>query len=268
LTSQIQEVDWPHPACDDSDEPHFLFILTPPYSGSTALAQFLNQSPRAMLLDPRGEGQWLVPGLHRSDRWHADKPVDYRSVRSVWLRAYQDRKAGDSQIALVIEKSPPNMVRIDRLLDTFRDHSLLANNRDPYANCSSILHRIHADAARDPGARAVLLRELARDWLDRSARLQELIAAHGVPLLTYEAFCADPLAVTKVLPGLGPKLARLDADAAVTVKDYPVQGITNQNDRQIGQLSVPDLQEISAVLAPCEPVVSFFGYRILDPVSP
>ncbi len=47
---------WPHPKYRHDDEPHFLFIITPPRSGSTAIAQLLNTCDSAMFLQLRGEG--------------------------------------------------------------------------------------------------------------------------------------------------------------------------------------------------------------------
>jgi hypothetical protein len=47
---------WPIPRYDEKDQPHFLFIITPPESGSTAIAKFLDSSPRTMTLTRMGKG--------------------------------------------------------------------------------------------------------------------------------------------------------------------------------------------------------------------
>ena len=82
---------WPYPKYDRSDEPHFLFIITPPYSGSTALSALLNTSHRVMFLHPKAEGQWLIPALC-VDRWNSDKKVEFSSIKAVWLSKYQSVK--------------------------------------------------------------------------------------------------------------------------------------------------------------------------------
>jgi len=134
---------WPSPKFDENDQPHFLFIITPPFSGSTALSELLSTSHRTMILQPRGEGQWLVPGLSEKDRWSPDKEVNYLSVKATWLSTYQQVKRLTQNIDVVIEKSPPNMMRIEQLSSQFRDYSFLVNNRDPYANQQLSLFRVN-----------------------------------------------------------------------------------------------------------------------------
>ena len=103
MTSTI----WPTPPCDVGNQPHFLFIITPPNSGSTVLAKFLDTSQRTTTFTKNGEGQWLVPGLSIQDRWEPDKEVDYSSVKAVWLNAFQNINRLKPDVDVVIEKSPP-----------------------------------------------------------------------------------------------------------------------------------------------------------------
>jgi len=99
----------------------FLFIITPPYSGSTALAILLNGSPNSMILNPRGEGQWLIQSFCDDDRWNPAKEVDWELVKRTWLERYRIINLHVSRVRVVIEKSPPNMVRINQLIKTFRE---------------------------------------------------------------------------------------------------------------------------------------------------
>ena len=70
---------WPVPEHGIKEEPFFLFIITPPRSGSTALAQILNSAQETTFLNKRGEGQWLIPGLCEADRWNPDTFVNTHS---------------------------------------------------------------------------------------------------------------------------------------------------------------------------------------------
>lgn len=79
------------------------------------MAKILNTSHRTVLLENRGEGQWLVPGLCQEDRWNPDKQVDYASVRAVWMNRFQMLKQFTPGADVVVEKSPPNMVRLEQL---------------------------------------------------------------------------------------------------------------------------------------------------------
>ena len=256
---------WPSPPYDEKDQPHFLFIITPPYSGSTALATLLATSPRTMTLRKNGEGQGLVPGLSQKKyRWKQDMKVDYASVKAVWLNRYQDEKRLYPQIDVVIEKSPPNMMRIEKLSSQFNKYSFLANNRDPYANCSSILYRNWYAKYFSPKKRKKVLEGLAKDWQMRSNRIRELVINKNIPLLTYEQFCSNTssiLAALKLPEGVADTI---DLEAKIKVKDYKPQPITNQNDRQIKNLTDEEIECIGRILKSDNDLMNFFGYRVMQ----
>lgn len=256
-------VQWPQPAFAPQQQPHFCFIVTPPFSGSTALAELLRSSPLVTFLEARAEGQWLVPGLCADARWDAGLPVDYTSVQAIWLHRWQQLHAADPALRVVVEKSPPNMVRLEALAAQFSDVSFLANNRDPYANCASILYRMHAGEQLAAVPREQQLRTLAAHWVLRSAKIRELVSRLDIPLLTYEQFCDAPAAILGKL-NLPPGVAQtIDVQTQVQVKDYPMQGIANQNQRQIALLRDEEVAAISEVLAPQQALLDYFGYELL-----
>ena len=90
---------WPLPALPESAQPHVLFLVTPPFSGSTAIAELLRSSPFVTFLEERAEGQWLVPGLAEDHRWDADMAVDYASVQVTWLQRWQQLLSSASEHA-------------------------------------------------------------------------------------------------------------------------------------------------------------------------
>jgi hypothetical protein len=254
---------WPSPKFDENDQPHFLFIITPPYSGSTALSELINTSHRTMILQPRGEGQWLIPGLCEEDRWNPEKEVNYPSVKATWLRVYQQVKLLTKNIDVVIEKSPPTMMRLKQLSSQFRNCSFIANNRDPYANCASILYRHHDATNLSPEKRKEVLERLATSWIMRSVKIQELIKSLNAPLLTYEDFCRNPSSVIDKLNTPRGVSDSINPDANVKVKDYAQQPIINQNERQVSKLADDEIKHISKLLKPNGELVEFFGYQLL-----
>ena len=52
-------------------------------------------------------------------------------------------------------------------------------------------------------------------------------------------------------------------DAKVKVKDYDVQPIQNQNERQIAMLMPEEIVHISQILAPFSELLEFFGYQVV-----
>ena len=252
--------NWPTPPFDPDVEPHFLIILTPPCSGSTALAAVINSSPKSTFLQEHGEGQWLIPGLCAKDRWDPEKMVNYDSVRAVWLSAFQFAKRSDSCIEVVIEKSPPNMVRIAQMLRVFKRVSLLANIRDPYAYCASRLYR-NFDVHRLCGdQRLTMVEGLALDWIKKGRMIRTLIGEYAIALVTYEEICRYPQIIKERLRLPRDFIDSINFDVMVKVKDYPIQGIVSQNSRQLARLSGPELQSIKSVLDAERELVEFFGY--------
>ncbi|KAF3983675.1 MAG: sulfotransferase family protein [Methylococcales symbiont of Hymedesmia sp. n. MRB-2018] len=254
---------WPSPKFNENDQPHFLFIITPPNSGSTALSELLNTSHRTMILQPEGEGQWLVPGLCEKNRWSPDKEVNYLSVKSTWLSTYQQVNRLTQNIDVAIEKSPPNMMRIHQLSSQFRDYSFIANNRDPYANCASILYRYRDAENLSPDKRKKILNNSAKKWIMRSAKIKELMSSLNAPLLTYEEFCRNPSSVIKILNLPNGVSESINPDANVRVKDYKSQCISNQNERQISNLTDEEIEHISASLKLNNQLLEFFSYQLL-----
>lgn len=255
---------WPRPSYNPNHQPHILFIVTPPFSGSTALAEILNTSHRTTFLQERAEGQWLIPGLCAPGRWDPQRVVDLESIRATWLQRFQMIQRLVRNVDTVIEKSPPNMLRIDALRGLFQRSSLLALNRDPYANCASILYRNHPAASLAMPERANILRELARDWVFRSQTLREVVERHQAPRISYEQLCADPAEALRRVPLPAEVLASLDPGASVQVKDYPLGPLHNFNERQRALLHAEEMRLLSQELRPQLELLDYFGYGLAD----
>jgi hypothetical protein len=248
---------------DIHSDPLYLFVFTPPYSGSTALAGVLNSAPWSMVLNPNGEGQWLLPGLiNKALRWEADMEVNWDSVRAVWGQKVKQVEQLTGRVDLVIEKSPPNMVRADGLLKAYPDNAVLVFNRNPFANCASILYRNHkADELTDE-RRLHLLTVLARDWIRYAEHLKRIIDTRAPVVLSYEEFCRDTeKALEKVISRV-PQLQGADPGWQVRVKDYEPQRISDHNARQIGRLSESEKARLSEVLSEQQELVADFGYDV------
>lgn len=254
---------WPRPAVSPASEPKFLFALTPPYGGSTVLAKILNTAPNSMILQKRAEGQWLVPGMCEPDRWEPQKHIDWESVHATWLAKYELIHYHVETINLVIEKSPPNLVRVRQLREHFPNSCFFAFNRNPYAHCSSFLHREYSERRRSSDRRGDTVRRLANDWLVRSRYLRDAVLEFGIQHFTYERFCEDPSDCVARLVAVCPELSGVDVHASVLVKDYGQQGLVDQNPKNIAQLTPDDIVGISSVLRTDEDLVKFFGYGIL-----
>lgn len=254
---------WPILPYKEDIQPHFLFILTLPYSGSTALTHIINTSPRTTILHEKGEGQWIIPGLCEVDRWDKNKHIELESIKSVWLNKYQKISKTTQPIDVVVEKSPPNMMRIEKLILIFKNYSFIANNRNPYAVCASMLYRNYKSELKSQNSRIVSLEHLAHSWISRSYRLKELIIKFDIPLLTYEQFCNNPYLIKSKLQLPKGVAESINPKAKVKVKDYECQTIINQNKRQILNLTNKDKEILSSIFCTHKNLLNFFNYKLI-----
>lgn len=252
---------WPRPRHAAGDEPHMIFMAALPYSGSTVVVSFLDTSHRSMLLQERGEGQWLVPGLCDQDRWDAAKRVDHRSVKAVWLRAFQSRRRDDPSIDFVIEKSPPNIVRFEALLSDFERTSAFACSREPMASCASLFRNHHPHTDLEGVERDRVLSGIVAKWIERSMVLRDLVERLSLPVVSYEQFCVDPLdSVIEI--GLPEALVESIRDnVAIGVKGESPQPIANRNREARSVLRASDLDLLTERLQAHGSLLDFFGHR-------
>ena len=256
--AQVEKEQWPQPPYDSQDEPHFVFILTPPYAGSTAIAKYLATSPNIGLLRKNGEGQTLVPGIQRN--WNTDARIDGGSIRSTWLNRYQEINS-DGRIKIIVEKSPPNMVRIDALRSLFRETTCLVNNRDPVAFCSSTFFRNTPDLRQlNETDRLNALHKTALAWIHRSNILKEYSSAHQVAAFSYEQFCDSPQSLQAIFEKATGKAIQPDENPILKIKDYQPSGIENKNQGQVERLSKIEIETVVNTLRPYSVLTSFFGY--------
>jgi hypothetical protein len=252
----------------------WLFVANLPNSGSTALAMLLSTAPGAATLTDNGEAQWLMPELSGGiRRWDPSLEIDYAMLRSVWIKAAHRRRIGAN--ALIVEKSPPNIVRLRAMADAFSDmpvHALMLT-RDPYAVCASW-------AKRYPPS------QLSREWdsrfLHMEAGSEELFEALGALYgerasalescrdmariaISYEELTEEPERAVARITSAIPRLAGMDAKARLRVKDYAPQELTNMNAAQIERLTPAQRCAITRGLWPCRDVIAAQGYRLDEP---
>lgn len=256
---------WPNADAIERMEIPFLVLLTPPNSGSSAIAEFLAQAPGITGLGKSGvdagggyEGQWLVPGLAEVDRWWPEKYVNWASVAGTWSQSIK-RKAAVGQVDFILEKSPPNIVRYQGLKKILEDARFVINNREPFANVASQIKRYQANIYKG-APRAEAIKHLAEQWLYRSRHLHRAQREEGFAMFSYEEFCADPQGIVEAF-GLLEKI-ELDRDYQVRVKDYAALEIINMNQQQVAELTADEIGLIRGVLASDHDVVRQFGYKI------
>lgn len=258
VSLEASQERWPRPPYDEKDEPYFVFILTPPYTGSTTIAKYLATSPNIGLLRKNGEGQNLVPGISRN--WNANAKLDGESIRSTWLNRYQQINSGGG-LDIIVEKSPPNMVRIAALRSLFRRTTCLVNNRDPVAFCSSTFFRNTPNACQlSEASRLQALQKMALVWVRYSMILKDYLSVQSVMTCSYEQFCESPESLKTTVEKVTGETINPDKDPILKIKDYLPSGIENKNKVQVSHFSEMEVETIVNTLRPYTALTSFFGY--------
>ena len=228
----------------------YLFLLSPPFSGSTVIKELLETSPAVSAFPT--EGQWL-PGLKNvlgtADRWERSKSIDWSRVRSIFDRYWDYRKP------VLFEKSPPLLLRAEELAKVFSPAKFLITMRNPYAQAE---RRVRNGASP---------RFAVEQWLlcARHQR-QNLEALPHYRFFTYEQLTEKTSSVLEEIVYYVPELHGLNAEAtfhARNITGKPIVGLRNLNDEKIARLSVQQIDEITAALKPDVELVRYFGYDLL-----
>lgn len=236
----------------------FVFVLSPPYCGSTLLVAILSTSGRISLNNvfDNQEGQGL-PSVRKvilkSMRWDANVRYPWEWLKQEWLKYWDPSKP------LLLEKSPPNIMRAQELAEHFQPAYFVILVRNPYVHVDSILRRNtdEADAFhRVEDAAAFALRCLR--YQKKNAESLERVL-----VLKYEELGEEYAAVRTKLVGFLPELD----DMPPQPREYRVKGksgsIGNKNQQVIAKFTAEQRAAITAVFAAEPDVLRYFGYELV-----
>ncbi len=236
-----------------------LFVLSPPYSGSTVLAQLLATSPQVASLPDEGQFVDGVAEHLRVAPWDARRPRPWDDIRATWDRIWGDERP------IRLEKSPPNLARAAELEARFEDAAFVCLVRDPYATAEGLARRRGVppmEVVTERWSRVDALRHAALLWV-RLARLQEqnLATLRRATPVTYEQLTDDPAGTAAALQRWLPELGTLDH--AATFEAHSVHGrgdrpLTNLNADKLARLTDEEVDAVRQVLAAATPLP--FGY--------
>lgn len=230
----------------------YLFVLCPPFSGSTVLWKLVSTSDAVSSLP--GEGQFIpeVKEFMRKDPWNPELELPWEMIKKVW------REYWDLEKPWLVEKSPPNLIRAKDIVKHFAPLHFLVMVRNPYAHCASLIRRNGWDATR------------AAEFAARCLRFQTENAETLANSLcfTYEHFVTDPQAVARDIQTALPRIGELQWDRTFSVHSSlspvgdPVseQKIINHNDKSIEALSHIAVKQINAVLKEHSDSMRYWGY--------
>lgn len=225
---------------------YWCFILGLNNSGTTLLHNLLGRHPAIRTLPQPPEGQWHTNALPVPWEWSSRIFTKHRNVFR-WterdssepaLRALHDwafrylRQPGN----VLLEKSPPNVLRSRWLQSNFQRAHFIALYRHPAAVAEGIRRRESRS-----------LRDAARHWAVANATLiKDLPHLDRCTTVRYEELCADPVGVLDRLEDFLGLKHYYEPEETVTglnihSLDDSVDTVENFNPRSFERLSSDDM---------------------------
>ena len=234
--------------------PQFLFILSPPYCGSTMLNQLLSSSKNVSCNNNLGtrEGQ-LLPGVNhfmfQKDRWDPKVNYPWEEVKKVWMRYWDFSKP------IFLDKSIPNIMRVNEIESVFSPIKYICMVRNPYAQVEGIMRRNKQDS-KSAAEFAIMCLHYQR----------KNKARHNALFFSYEELCEKGEVILKKIVEFVPELNDIDANIEFTSHNFKSEGkmkMINLNEEKISKISDNDLEIINSVFVKEEELLNLFNYKIL-----
>lgn len=235
--------------------PSYLFILCPPYSGSTLLWKLISTSANVSSLPMEGQFLPELESIMRDKPWDAKRALPWPEIKTVW-ESYWDMSK-----PVLLEKSPPNLIRTHDILAYFQPVKFIIMVRNPYAHAEGLMRRNDWTATRAANFSMTCLRK----QLANAKNLDESL------VITYESLVNDPAKICRQLANFMPELSDMDYEASFEV--HSIDGtvnrpITDLNTKKIAALSAADIQAMHAIFLQHEDTITAWGYEVSIDLSP
>lgn len=220
----------------------YLFILSPPYSGSTALWRVLQSSGQVAALPDEGQKLPELREMMRDDPWNAQRSFDWPLIKRVWHDYW------DLERPVLLEKSPPHLCRFREIDKHFSPAWYLLLMRDPLATCEALNRRNGWDW--DTAARRWV------EWLDLHLACRE--ALQRTQVVYYEEMVSERAATFARLARWLPELQKVDPASSVSA--HAIDGeqqrpLTDLNPLKLGRVDDRARDRILTVLHGAAPLL-------------
>lgn len=238
-------------------EHKYLFVLSAPYCGSTLLNEILmsskNVSVNNVLNSRQYEGQKLPSTsklmFAKKKRWDISYEIDWIHVKKEWLKYWDQTKP------VLLEKSPPNIIRAQQLANCFKPSYFIVLYRNPYAHCEGVIRRT-SKTAIEAATRVIELLTYQKNNIEN---LDDVIA------ISYECLTNN---ASESLNSIKKWMNELhDIKINGTYKAHSQfnkrMSVNNLNQQKIDNLGRAELEAINSVFSKNEDVLHYFGYELI-----
>ena len=232
----------------------FLFILIPPYCGSTLFTQIISTSKKISCNNyiATMEGQ-LLPELRNhmfnKNRWDESNVYDWSKIKSVWMMYWDQSKP------VLVDKTTTNIMRFDEIKKQFDNTYAICLVRNPYAVIEGILRR---------NSKSI---EFAVEFCIKTLQYQKYNIENNKNLawITYSELCDNHNLVKKKIKSILPEIDDLDFNKFFSAHNFKNKSlrITNLNDEKISKLKKEDILKINKYFSKEKELFSFFDFQMI-----
>jgi len=236
----------------------YLFILSPPFCGSTLLNEIISTSRKVSCNNNIGtrEGQTLPKVkdiMFTKERWNSNLELPWEKIKNIW------KKYWDLSKPILLEKSVPNILRVKEIKNTFLPASFICIVRNPYAQCEGIMRRnnISAEEAAKFSIHCLMYQK------NNIENEKELL------FFTYEELCDNTEKIINKIKNFLPELNDINIKrkfSAHNFKGKRKMRITNLNNEKIKKLTIEDITIINNIFSKNKELLEYFNYSIINKI--
>lgn len=242
-----------------SDDTFFIFIFSLNNSGTTIMSQYINNCISNSYLPEYGnnEGQAIPEAktIMSIKKWDQNQKFDWSKIKTIW-----SSYAKKHHKKIFIECSPPNLLRIKPITDTFPHHRSILSISSPYSYISSNVENYMEGMDIKNAINRATMRWVKRALIQK----QNIEKFPNIPFISYEHFCKNPENLISMLR-LEKKHLKLNRNNKLRgKKNFPIQCIIDMTPRHLSFLGLDGLEEANYHLKHSKKLLKFYGYKILD----
>jgi len=233
----------------------FLFILSPPYCGSTLLNQLLSTSKNVSCNNNLGtrEGQ-LLPGVRhfmfQKNRWNEHVKYPWDKVKKVWLKYWNTSKL------VLLDKSIPNIIRVSDIKKEFNNLFFICMVRNPYTQVEGLMRR------NDESAKNAAIFSLKCLQYQR----QNIKNEESLLFISYEQLTENPEKTKRKIIAFLPELSDIKMDLKYKAHNFKTKskmGIVNLNQEKVDKLTGEQIETINRIFEKEKELLDYFDYQIV-----
>ena len=234
----------------------YLFILSPPFSGSTLITRLVGTSKNVSIFSsPQSEGQKLKDLkdiMMVNSRWNESTKFPWKKIKKVFLQNWDLTKP------ILVEKSPANIKKTKDIIQEFQPVFFIITIRNPYTWVQSYSRRSKNDN----------FSKIARRWIFHAKhQMKNISNLDNFLFFKYEDLTINPEKISTKIKNFLSELndinykENFEIHSIIGSESKPIMNLDNL---VISKLSLDNIHEINEVLKKHKNIMKFFSYDILS----